>query len=178
MIKMHTVRKVDGGGFIALMPRPGGDDILQEDMAELKKKGVDVLVSLLEAHEDKALGLTTERQYAVCQQIEFVSHPVPDKGVPQDSIAFVELITDLTGRVLAGTGVTVHCWGGIGRSGLFSAGVLIALGATTGEALRQVSAARGVQVPETPDQIIWLVQHQDRLRAGVKSNAVETLSKS
>lgn len=169
---MHTVRTVDGGGFIALMPRPDGDT-LQQDMAVLKGKGVGVLVSLLEAHEDKTLGLAEERLYATQQKIEFIGYPVADKGVPRDSGPFIALIADLKARVLGGTGVTVHCWGGIGRSGLLSAGVLIAMGATTREALRQVSAARGMQIPETPEQIIWLVQHQVRIRAGIESGTPE-----
>ena len=167
MINMYMVRSVDGGGFIALMPRPQGD-ALKQDMKILKERGVGILVSLLEAHEDRVLGLIQERLHATLEGIEFIGHPIPDKGIPRDSDAFLALIASLKERVLEGAGVTVHCWGGIGRSGLLSASILIAMGATTRDALRQVSMARGVQVPETPQQIDWLIKHQTRIRAGFR----------
>ena len=49
--------------------------------------------------------------------------------------------------------MVVHCRGGLGRSGLVAASVLVALGHPSGEAIRIVRVAREGAL-ETPDQRI------------------------
>jgi protein-tyrosine phosphatase len=50
----------------------------------------------------------------------------------------------------------VHCRQGIGRSGLIAIGALMSSGFATEEAIRAVSLARGLPIPETPAQHEWL----------------------
>jgi len=47
-------------------------------------------------------------------------------------------------------------WQGIGRSGLLAIGILSVLGVSTADAIRKVSLARGVPVPETTEQLEWI----------------------
>jgi protein-tyrosine phosphatase len=52
--------------------------------------------------------------------------------------------------------VAIHCRGGIGRSSLMAAAVLVQLGAAPEQAWDTVSVARGMPVPETEEQRAWL----------------------
>ncbi|MFZ4778647.1 MAG: protein-tyrosine phosphatase family protein [Terrimicrobiaceae bacterium] len=66
-------------------------------------------------------------------------------GNPADPVGegmvTIRVIRLLVAELLAGRGVVVHCWGGIGRSGFITAGVLVALGRTPDEATRIVDRA-------------------------------------
>jgi protein-tyrosine phosphatase len=55
-----------------------------------------------------------------------------------------------------GKNVAVHCRQGIGRSGLFAAGVLAGSLLDPEQAFEIVSSARGLPVPETPEQRSWI----------------------
>jgi len=50
----------------------------------------------------------------------------------------------------------MHCRQGIGRSGLIAAGLLIAKGVGSAEAVERISKARHAPVPETSDQRAWI----------------------
>ncbi len=55
-----------------------------------------------------------------------------------------------------GKNVAVHCRQGIGRSGLIAVGVLAVAGVSLDDAILAVSSARGLDVPETLDQRLWV----------------------
>jgi protein-tyrosine phosphatase len=52
--------------------------------------------------------------------------------------------------------VAVHCYGGIGRSPLVAAAVLVRSGRSAQAAWQLVGRARGLRVPDTDDQRDWL----------------------
>ena len=66
------------------------------------------------------------------------------------------LIGGIVDGLEGGKNIAVHCRQGIGRSGLVTAGVLMSSGATVERAIRMVSSARGLDVPETSEQCLWL----------------------
>jgi len=55
-----------------------------------------------------------------------------------------------------GSNVAVHCRQGIGRSGLIAAGILANSGVQPEQAIKIVSDARGLTIPETTDQRLWV----------------------
>ncbi len=67
-------------------------------------------------------------------------------------------VDDLQRDLRAGKGVGAHCFAGIGRSCMLMACVLCAEGLSADEAFARLSAARGLQVPDTWLQIQW-VEH-------------------
>src|SRR2546430_3485943 len=69
-------------GRLAITNRPRGGDWLQDEIAGLHSAGVEVLVSLLEAEEERELQLRQEASLAKAAGIEFISFPIPDRGVP------------------------------------------------------------------------------------------------
>jgi protein-tyrosine phosphatase len=55
-----------------------------------------------------------------------------------------------------GQTVGVHCRQGIGRSGLMAIGALMASGVDAGKAIEIANIARGLPVPETEGQLLWV----------------------
>jgi protein-tyrosine phosphatase len=111
---------------------------------------------MLTPDEVADLGLTAEADECRAQGIEFLTLPVPDRGVPAPKVA-ADVIARLVGLIADGKTVAVHCRQGIGRSAVLAAGVLIVLGADAESAIRAVADARGYPVPETPEQRRWIV---------------------
>lgn len=143
-------------GRLAIVARPRGGDWLGDEAAAWRRAGVDVAVSLLEEQEAAQLGLAGEQDAAREQAITFVSFPIPDLGVPFSLMETVSFLCQLAAELEAGRNVAVHCRQGIGRSGLVASAALVTAGASPEEAMKAVSAARGLTVPETPDQRRWM----------------------
>ena len=59
-------------------------------------------------------------------------------------------------ELTSGTNVVLHCRQGIGRSGLVAACLLVAKGVEVKAAIKRLSAARDVQIPETDEQRRWI----------------------
>ena len=68
-------------GRLSTMPRPRGDDWLDEEMAAFRDAGVDVLVCLLTSAEAAELGLAGEGAAAIDAGLEFHAFPIDDLGV-------------------------------------------------------------------------------------------------
>jgi protein-tyrosine phosphatase len=149
-------------GHLAVIPRPRGGDWLEEEAGAWRRSGIDVVVSLLESEEAAQLDLLTERQAAETNGIQFISFPIPDRGLPASTPAALSLLSDITGALEQGKSVAVHCRQSIGRAGLIAAGVLIASGITPDRALEAVTSARGLTVPETSEQREWICQLPSR----------------
>ena len=117
---LYVVRRV-ASGFLATMPHPPAPPQLAVELQALHTSGVGLLVSLLESHEREDLDLGGLASDCTKHGIEHLSHPVADMATPADSGAFVELARTLKDRLVAGTGIAIHCRAGIGRSGLLAA---------------------------------------------------------
>ena len=153
----------NGPGRLAIALRPRGGDWLDDEVRAWRRAGVDVVLSLLEPEEEQQLNLSGERDAAERNGIQFTSCPVVDLGVPSSIQATVSLLRSITSALENGKNVAVHCRQGIGRSGLIAAAVLTSAGSTPDAAIDAVTIARGLTVPETPEQVRWLqesmVQH-------------------
>jgi protein-tyrosine phosphatase len=66
---------------------------------------------------------------ALCRQhgIEFISFPIPDRGVPASLRDATDLVRTVVNGIGDGKAVAVHCRAGIGRSSLIAASVLVYL---------------------------------------------------
>jgi len=73
------------------------------------------------------------------------------------------VIGGIAAQLDAGKNVLVHCRQGIGRSGLIASGVLMNSGIKPDEAMQIVSSARGISVPETPEQRRWIEKLPSRV---------------
>ncbi len=148
----------NNSGRLAVMPRPRGGDWLEEEIRSWRQAGVDVVVSLLTADEIADLSLADEEALCRANDIQFVSFPITDRGVPPSREAASALLAQLAGYLADGKSVAIHCRQGIGRAGLVAAGVLVLVGLDPATAIERVSSARGCPVPETLEQRLWIAQ--------------------
>lgn len=142
---------------LAIVLRPRGGDGLQADLEEARAAGIDTLVSLLTAQDNEELGLTEEGRIARQLGMQFISYPILDRCTPSDLAGFRRLVTDLRDQVRAGRSVGAHCRGCIGRATVLIASVMTALGWDADQALRLIEQARGYPVPDTPEQLEWIL---------------------
>jgi protein-tyrosine phosphatase len=149
-----------GKGFIAIMPHPGPQQGLAANIDEIARQGIRQLVSLLQPAEIAVLGLSAEAELVAARSMRFLSFPIADMGLPASVDDFASLSFRLFRQVDAGMNTLIHCRGGIGRSGLLAAAVLLHDGRSVQQAFAQVSRNRGRRVPETASQGHWLMANQ------------------
>ena len=141
---------------LAIVPRPVGGESLGEEMAAMRKAGIDVVVSMLEPAEARELGLEREEDAARRSGIRFVSFPVPDHSTPAETEPFERVLEFLERSMSEGKKVGVHCRGCIGRSSVVAASLLVRSGMKDAQAWRLIREARGTSVPETSEQRAWV----------------------
>ena len=155
-----------GDTSLATMARPRGGDWLEDDLRSLKMREVDVLVCLMEKDELYELGMKEEGSLCSEIGIEFIHFPIPDFGLPTDEIAVKKLLLQLKELVENSKKVVVHCRMGIGRSSTIAAATLILMGKYTADSVFEViSEARGLQVPDTRQQIEWVGRFEEQLKS-------------
>ncbi len=145
--------------------RPRGGDWIAVEMEAWHNQGVDGVVSLLEADEERELNLSAERTEAQAHGMNFRSLPIPDRQVPSSSVEFEVVLEQIQRDLLAGKKVVLHCRQGIGRTGLVAACLLLLAGYEPTPAVALLSEARGIPVPETQDQRRWLDSYAKLIRA-------------
>ena len=155
-MKIYTVID-NGSGSLAIMPHPSSGISLHSDIECLARSGFDTVVSLLTKAEEQELDLSNESVVVAESGMGFRSFAIPDKRVPQDLPAFCELASEIVNLIGQERRVIVHCWAGIGRSGLLASTVLVLMEHNPGTVFDQVTRVRGETVPETRDQVDWFV---------------------
>jgi protein-tyrosine phosphatase len=143
-------------GRLAISNRPRGGDWLDDEIRGWRDARLDMIVSLLENEEERQLGLGEEGRLSQANRMRFVSFPIPDRGVPMSARDTVSLLANIRSALEHGHNVAVHCRQGVGRSAVIAAGALMNAGVEASEAMNTVGAARGLPVPETPQQREWL----------------------
>ncbi len=129
---------------------------LDTDLGAFVEARVNVLVTLLEAHELVSLRIPTLFDNVRRASIEVVHLPVRDVDVPRDPARLRALLTDMHDRVAAGQNLVVHCAGGLGRSGVVAGCFLVAGGMPAESALAILAAVRGPCCPETRMQAAFV----------------------
>jgi protein-tyrosine phosphatase len=160
----------DGGTKIGVMQRPSGGGLLENDIRSIRNQGFSVVVSLLTDAEERELKLGEEAK--LCQKLEltFDRIPIPDLSVPSLDDETVTRLAKLRKLHAAGNSIVVHCRAGIGRAPTIAACLLLSPECNIHHAFRQLSAARGFTVPETPQQREWAGAYEKLLLASQKSS--------
>jgi protein-tyrosine phosphatase len=153
--KLHWV---DGPwpGKLAVAARPRGGDWLEDEIANWHRAGIDTVLSLLTSEEEQSLDLTSEASAVKAQGMHFMQLPIADRQVPGSETEVSAALEKLNARLSSGRNVIVHCRQGVGRSGLVAACLLVTNGLDAKTAVKKVSTARGVPIPETKEQRQWI----------------------
>lgn len=154
-----TIYSISGpwNGRLSIIPRPRGGNWFEDEVRAWRKAGLDVIVSLLTPDEIVRLELAEEAGLCQIHNVLFLNFPIEDHGVPKSQADAFEFASKLHNALASNQSVAIHCWGGIGRSGMIAACVLVRAGVEPNEALRRVSAARGSAVPDTQEQQQWVI---------------------
>jgi protein-tyrosine phosphatase len=88
--------------------------------------------------------------------MSYLSYPIPDRETPSSTSSFTTFVNQLREELHRGRRVAVHCRASIGRSSLLLAAILCSEGFTPQDAFRRLTIARGVQVPDTREQVRWV----------------------
>jgi protein-tyrosine phosphatase len=152
---VYWLREVEGVR-LAIMPRPRSGEWLADEIAGYQRLGVQTIVSLLESNEVRELELVDEECFCQAAQLQFLSFPIADRGVPSNRVEFAKFVESIALRLRSGHSVAIHCRAGIGRSGLLAACVLGTFGIAPDSAFAMLGRARGVAVPDTDAQADWV----------------------
>ncbi|HUB00261.1 MAG TPA: hypothetical protein VMA34_18150 [Terracidiphilus sp.] len=153
-IESHATEK------LAIVLRPRGGEWLRDELLRFKEDGLETLVSLLEPREAEWLGLAEEGRLAEEAGLHFLCHPIRDTCVPSDVASFREFVIALAERLRKGEHIGVHCRGSIGRATLTAACTLVELGWKPIAALFAIETARGCPVPDTEEQLHWILNYK------------------
>ena len=114
------------------------------------------------SEESRVAGITTTYQRL----------PIRDNSVPSDASHLAKILLTIDCRKRQGEPVYVHCWGGVGRTGLVAACWLQEHGRTPKAALEELSTLwktteKGAwrRSPETPEQVDWVKTWPQRRRS-------------
>jgi protein-tyrosine phosphatase len=84
---------------------------------------------------------------------QHITCPTPDFGVP-DEAAFRALAQDIASRLRAGENIVIHCFAGIGRTGMMATAVLLALGEPLPQAYAIVAQAGSGAESESQEKLL------------------------
>jgi len=159
-MKSTDVFKVNGPwrGELSISARPRGADWLPDELQAWRAAGIDMIVSLLTPAETADLELDSEAPESMRQGLEFISFPIEDRSVPHSISEVFGLVGRLSEALGRGRRVNVHCRQGIGRAPLIAVALLVDKGLDPKRAVDLVSSGRGVPIPETPEQRLWIDQ--------------------
>jgi protein-tyrosine phosphatase len=158
--KIYWIHDFDNGAKLGIMPRPRGNDWLEEEIIKLKKQNIGSWVSLLEQHEITELGLRNQPALCSKHDLEYINFPIVDRNIPEKGTKMDSLIDQLYQKIQNGNSVVIHCRMGIGRSSIIAACVLLKQGFKTEQILQKITSARGLNVPDTDAQIQWLINRE------------------
>lgn len=155
--RVSWIEAPEAPGRLGVMPRPRGGDWLDDELRQLRRGGVDVLVSLLTPDEAAELALSEESALAARCGLEFLSLPIRDRDVPGAAAPVGALSARLALALRQGRAVVIHCRMGIGRAAIIAAVLMRELGVVGGDALARIERARGRPVPDTDAQRAWVI---------------------
>ena len=116
---------------------------LQKDIQVIRNWGATALVNLLEVHEIRQLQVSGLGTMAA-ESMKYFHLPIRDGDVPGPEFeqAWASAGAQLRQRLRGGEKILIHCKGGLGRTGLVAARLLVELGLDPEDAVRRVRRAR------------------------------------
>jgi protein-tyrosine phosphatase/nicotinamidase-related amidase len=154
-----------GPGRLGLTICPGRTDWgrdLDADLDALAGFGVRRVVALLTTDDLEWAGVGALPRQMAQRGFGFVHLPIPDQGVPSlDEVR--ALNPQIRAWLDAGEDVVVHCLGGLGRSGLLAATLLVDAGLSAEAAIQEVREARDPRAIETRSQEDFVARYAVQL---------------
>lgn len=146
----HTIDWLEHHAFagrIGMTRCPGtwsGPERLADDIAAIRAEGTTALVTLNEIDELGTAGLTHLGNAARRRRLAWYHLPIRDFDVPDEAFErqWAGVSPELRRRLRDGESIVMHCWAGLGRTGMIAARLLVELGEDPVTAIELVRAAR------------------------------------
>lgn len=157
---------VESGRFLA-GEYPGAFDLesARSRMDAFLEAGIDAFFDLTQDHElPSYLPILAEQAGYIGRDISYKRFPIRDRGLPEPG-QMAALLNAIEASLAAGRRVYVHCWGGVGRTGLTVGCYLVRRGCTGQQALDQLAAwwqnvpkhVHFPRSPETDEQVEYIL---------------------
>ena len=162
-----------GMGVLGLTLCPGKKDPgygwerdLDADLASLAQWRAGSVLTLIEDHEFRLLKVEAIGHTVQQLGMDWIHLPIRDVDVPDHRFeaGWLRAGPVLHARLEAGERIAIHCRGGIGRTGLVAALILVERGWSREDAIRDVRAARPGAI-ETRAQERYVIDAAARIRA-------------
>ena len=159
LFRQLSIKQVPG--VIYLHSMPGRDEDIEYSFKQIKHNKIHKIIALVEIDEIKTQSpdyyKAIETNTVPVEKI--IRVPIPDFGIPETEVeigTFKDAIEESHSLLKRGKNILVHCAAGIGRTGTFTAGLLLRFGIAFDEAIDMVE--RKGSTAETPDQLEFLFE--------------------
>lgn len=162
-LRIDSVKVPHASGLVGMTFCPGkkGEGLyagtwnrdLDKDLSVISNWGTDALVTLVEDHELELLGVSDFRAKIETLDLKWLHLPIVDVSIPDERFenSWQSAGHEIRGILARGGKVVLHCRGGLGRTGLLAARLLVEFGMESALAVEQVRAARPGAI-ETKEQ--------------------------
>lgn len=159
---------------IGMMCAPGLRRPLEHDLDELLKvHQARLLVTLVSPPELDTLHLRRLPEELKKRHIEPLYFPIDNFGTPDSLKKLDALVSRVLNTANSGNTPVLHCWAGLGRTGLVAASCLVACGFDPLEAIRTVRRLRPRTI-ENEDQEDFVIAYAGLLRANALQDEGES----
>jgi len=150
-LRIAEVRVPEHEGRLGLTLCPGKKDRaagwnrdLHEDLKAIRNWGASMIISLIEPHEFELLQVSDLGELVLHFGMKWVHLPIRDVDVPDARFedGWQDVALEVHRRLDEGERILIHCRGGIGRTGLVAARILVERGCLPGDAIHRVRAVR------------------------------------
>jgi len=124
-----------------------------ERISDMKCKNISTVITLLESKIASDLGLTEFGSKLGNADISWTHFPIPNMGVPslKDLPSLAKLVNEVINKLKSDQAVFIHCYAGLGRTGLLAGVILTSLGMPAELAIHSIRNARPGSI-ETKEQ--------------------------
>lgn len=152
-LRIDAVRLL-GGGEIGMTLCPGKTQTgalsgdwqrdLAADIRAIRESGAVAVLTVMEAQELRELGVPEIGEAVEQAGMDWHHLPMPEGGVPDANVENLWLYSGHRVResLAAGKRILIHCKGGLGRTGMIAARLMVELGEPPADAIRAVRKAR------------------------------------
>lgn len=122
----------------------GWDRDLNEDLRAIRNWGASTVVTLIETHEFNLLQVPALGEAVTRLGIQWIHLPIRDVDVPDERFdrGWQAVGPEIHQGIDAGERILIHCRGGLGRTGLVAARILVERGCAPRVAIHRIRAVR------------------------------------
>lgn len=156
----YIPKELINNNLLGLTILPGRKDFsrnIDEDIKEIKKQNIDVIIPLITKDELEKYGVSDLLVKYKENGFEVKHLPINDQKTPSKE-EVNELVNFISIKFKENKKIMIHCVGGLGRSGMIAACYLKSIGFDTNEAIKIIRETRTSRAIETEEQENFVIE--------------------